>query len=455
MINKGRDLNAILETIRSRLEENNVPQAVHLLMELHPADRAEVFNRLSDEAQEQLLPHLDVPATADLLEELEDADVLEVIESMDMDRLADVLDEMEPDEAADLLGDLAPDQAFRALEQMEDADEVIPLLGYPDESAGGLMTTSYIALRPHTRAEQAIEFLRQVSPDADIPYYLFVVDRDRRLIGVVGLRDLIIAPPDTWMESIMDPEVIYVTTETDQEEAARVMARYDLTALPVVNEAGVLQGVITHDDIVDVMKDEATEDILHMGGVETGPISDKPYWSQRIIDVARSRFFWLLILFVAETLTVTVLRSFERQIKALVALSFFIPLLIGTGGNAGSQTVATVIRALALQEVKPADYLRVWWREFRTALMLGALVGAVAFLWAWYLGNDIKLAGVVGVTVWIICGWANSVAALIPLGAMAIGIDPTIVSGPMLATLIDSTGLLIYFSLATWMFSVF
>jgi len=434
--------------IRAALNTQRAEDALMILRDLHPADRADVFNLLQDEEQAQLLPLLNISDTADLLEELEEDDVLEAIGTLSTERLADVLDEMEPDEAADLLGDLPPDQATETLAQMEDAEEVIPLLGYPDETAGGLMTTNFIALRRHTTTEQAIQFIRQVSPDTDIPNNLYVVDREKRLIGVIELRDLVIAEPNSTMESFMDRDVIYVTSGIDQEEVARVMTRYDLTALPVVDESSHLLGVITHDDIVEVLENETTEDILHLGAIESGGIIDKPYWSQRITDVVRSRFFWLLILFIAETFTGTVLRHFEGELKTVVALSFFVPLLIGTGGNAGSQTVATVIRALALREIKTRDALRVWFREAQTGILLGMLIGLAAFGWALLWNVGWQLALTVGITVTTIVIWANTVASLIPILASRLGIDPTILSGPLMTTLIDGTGLIIYFSMA-------
>jgi magnesium transporter len=444
------NLEIILERIRSAIETRRISDAVSILLEIHPADQAEVFNRLNDEEQEVLLPLMDISSTADLLEEMEDQDVLDAVESLTPDRLADVLDEMEPDEAADLLGDLTPEQVSQALANMEDADEVIPLLGYPDETAGGLMTTSYIALRRHTTASQAIDFLRQISPETEVPYYLYVIDREKHLIGVVGLRELVISSPETTMDQIMDHEVIHVQAGMDQEDVARLMTRYDLAAVPVVDDQRRLVGAVTHDDIVDVLEAETTEDILHLGAVETGPVMDKPYWSQHIFDVVRSRFVWLLILFIAETFTGSVLRHYEGELQTVVALSFFVPLLIGTGGNAGSQTVATVIRALALREVRSRDVLRVWWREIRTGLLLGVLIGIVAYGRALLWGVHSPLALTVAITVATICLWANTVAALVPIIAGKIGIDPTIVSGPLMTTLIDGTGLIIYFSLAAW-----
>jgi magnesium transporter len=437
-----------LENIRAELAGARLSGAVHILLQLHPVDRAEIFNFLDEKEQEQLISALDIPTTADLLEELDDEPTLEAVESFSTDRLADVLDEMEPDEAADLLGDLSPEKVSAVLAQMEDADEVVPLLGYPDETAGGLMTTWYIALRRQTTAAQAIEFLRQVNPETEVPYYLYVADREKHLTGIVGLRSLVVAPADTRVETIMNPEVFSVQVGTDQEEVARIFSRYDLATLPVVDEQNRLIGVITADDIVEVMEEEATEDILRLGAIETGPLIDKPYWTQRISDVVRSRFVWLLVLFVAETFTGTVLRHYEVELQTVVALSFFIPLLIGTGGNAGSQTVATVIRALALHEVRTKDILRVWWREVRVGILLGLLIGVSGYFRSLLWGVDWHMAVTVGVTLAVICTWATTVASLVPVLANRVRIDPTLISGPLMTTLIDGTGLIIYFSLA-------
>ncbi len=437
-----------LAVIRQALESGRVNDAMLALVLLHPADRADAFSDLDDRQQAQLLPELDVSATADLLEELEDDDAADVAETLSAEFLADVLDEMDPDLAADVLGDLDPVYAAELLADMQDADEVIPLLKHPDESAGGLMTTDFITLRRRTTAAQAIEFLRQVHPEQSIPYYLYVTDRAGKLVGVAGLRQLILADPDTTVETLMDPDVRFVTTGEDQEDVARTMGRYNLLALPVVDNDGVLQGVITHDDILDVLEEETTEDVLRLAGVEPGPIIDKPYWSRGIFDVARSRFVWLLVLFAASTLTGTVLRHFEGELQAVVALTFFIPLIVGTGGNAGSQTVAGVIRALALEEISRRDALRVTWREGQTSLILGSLLAIAGFILVLLWGLGTTLAVVVGVTLLLVCIWANLVGSLVPIAADAIGVDPTVMSAPVISTLVDATGLLIYLSVA-------
>jgi magnesium transporter len=441
-------IEATLQSIREALEASRMDDALAALLRLRPPDRADAFSDLDDDSQAALLPRLDISATADLLEDLHDEAAAEVAETLPTHLLADVLDEMEPDQAADVLGDLAPERRAQALAEMDDAEDVVPLLGHPDETAGGLMTTAFIEVRRFTTAAQALGFLRQVGTEEGTPGTLYVVNRDGLLIGVVGLRELLLADPTTTMETIMQRDVIRVHAGADQEEAARLMIRYDLTALPVVDETGRLLGVISHDDVIDVLEEEATEDVLHLAAIESGPVVDKPYWSQRVGEVVRARFLWLLGLFVAETLTGTVLRHFSTELQAVVSLSFFIPLLIGTGGNAGSQTVTTVIRALALQEVHHSDALRVLARELRAALVLGALLGAVAFGRVLLWGLPAQMALVVAVTILAVCVWANTVGCLVPILAHAVGIDPTVMSAPLITTLVDATGLLIYFTVA-------
>ena len=442
------DIDSVLEQVREALTTEDWRRAVALVEALRPPDQADVFEELSLEDQDTLMQRLDPEDSADILEELEEQDAAEVAERLEPEDLTRILDAMEHDELADLLGDIAPERVTEALEQIEDAEDVLPLLIHPDESAGGLMTSAEVVLHIDISVDEALQHLRSVSPDTESIYYLFVVDDQVRLVGVVPLRQLVIADPSTRIEDILDTDVISVQAGIDQEEAARLMLRYDLLALPVVDEQNHLLGVITHDDLTDVLKDEATEDILRLGAIESGPVIDKPYWAQKITDVVRSRFVWLLILFGAATFTGTVLRHFQGELEQVVALSFFVPLLIGTGGNAGFQTVSTVIRALALREVRSRDMLRVWWREARAGLILGIMLGILGYIWAMVWGVDADIALTVGLTVSAICLWATTVAALIPIAAHALHIDPTVVSGPMMSTLIDGTGLIIYFTLA-------
>jgi magnesium transporter len=438
----------VRDRIRRLVEAGQLEEAALALTALHPADRAEAFATSDEDTRNALLPLLGTEATAELLAELPSHLAAETSEPMQTDELSTVLDRMDPDEAADLLGDLPPVRAALVLGEMDRAEDVLPLLHHEDESAGGLMTTAFVAVRRQMTAAEAIDFLRHISPETETPYYLYVIDRNGKLIGNIGLRDLIVAAPSSPVETFMDRDVVSVLAGTDQEEVARMFVRYDLAALPVVDPVGVLLGVITYDDIIDVLEEEATEDVLNMGGIEAGSISDRPYWSLSIGQVVRSRFVWLLALFVAETLTGTVLRHFETTLQAVVSLSFFIPLLIGTGGNAGSQTVASIIRALALDEVEPRDLISVVLRELGVGALLGVLLGAVAYGRVLFWGLDPSMALVVAVTILCICVWANTVGSLIPIAADVVGIDPAVISAPMITTLVDATGLLIYFTVA-------
>jgi len=438
-------VNEALARVRARLEANDLDGAVAIIKALRPPDQADVFGELHLEQQEDLLPRLDVGDAADILEELEDEDAAQLAQRLDVGTLAPILDEMEPDEAADLLGDLLPEHVTAALAQMTDPDEVRPLLLHPDETAGGLMTSEFLVLRRRMTAAEALTAVRRWAPEAETGPHLFVVDKEGRLCGVVSLLQLIKAPPTTLVADLMAPDVIHVRADADQEECARLMARYGVMALPVLDEFNHMMGVITVDDLVEVLEDEATEDIQRLGGAM--PL-DRPYLDTNVTRVAWKRLGWLLLLFVTETFTGSVLRHFQQELDAIVALAFFVPLLIGTGGNAGSQTTATITRALAVGEIRLRDAVRVFWHEVRAGLILGLLMAAVAFARALTWGVTTPLALAVATSIFTIVIWANGVGAILPLLAARVGIDPAIVSGPFMSTLVDATGLFIYFTVA-------
>lgn len=431
--------------LRHYLENENWDGAAAVIEALRPADQADLFGELELEQQETLLPQLDLEDAADILEELEEEEAAQLAQRLDVGTLAPILDEMEPDEAADLLGDLLPERATAALAQMTDPDEVRPLLLHPDETAGGLMTSEFLALRRRMTAAEALAAVRRWAPEADTAHYLFVVDQDGRLCGVVSLVQLIKAPPTALVVNLMDPDVIRVRTDADQEECAHLMARYDIIALPVVNEFDYLVGVITVDDLMEVLEDEATEDIQRLGGSQ--PL-DRPYLSVSPLVMARKRIGWLLLLFVTHTLTASVMRQFEDSLAAMVALSFFVPLLIGTGGNTGSQTITIIVRALAVGQLKLRDFLHAIWQEVATGLMMGVALSAIALGLALIWGIDTRLAITVAVAILAIVAWANIVGTILPFIAQLVGIDPAVGSAPALDTLVDATGLFIYFTIA-------
>ena len=436
----------VLTRVRAALEQDNVQDAAAIIESLHPADQAKVFSELDDEGQTALLPQLDPADSADILEKLDDYEAAELVSSLSTEDIISIIDEMEPDEAADLLGDIDPEQAQAVLAGMETPEDIQPLLLHADNSAGGLMTSEFLALRTRMTAAQAIQAIREWKPEADTAYYLFVVDDTQHLRGVINLRQLIVAAPSARIENIMDPEVISVLVGTDQEECARLMSRYDLLALPVVSTDNLLLGIITVDDVVDVLVDEATEDIQRLGG--TQPL-ERSYLESGVLTVARSRIGWLLILFLTASLTGTVMRYFEAQLQEVVALTFFIPLLIGTGGNAGSQTTTTIIRALGVGDIDLGDAMHSFWHELRVGVLLGIGMAIVAYIRAVTWGSSPALALSVSLAILGIVVWANGLGSTLPLLAARLGVDPAIVSGPAMSTLVDATGLFIYFTIAS------
>jgi magnesium transporter len=438
-------LDDILEKLRAALEKDDLGAAADVIEGLRPPDQADLFSELNDQTQVALLPELNPADSADILEKLHDQNAAELVSALPTDTLIRIVDEMEPDKAADLLGSIHPTQARAVLAGLEDPEEIRPLLLHPDDSAGGLMTSEFLALRRRMTAVEALQAIRDWKPEAETAYYLFVVDGLGRLCGVVSLRQLIVATSDTRIADIMDPEVISVRAGADQEECARLMSRYDLLALPVVDADGVLMGVVTIDDVMDVLEDEATEDFQRLGGAQ--PL-ERPYLDTGILTVTRKRIGWLLLLFVTETLTGSVLRHFEDELQSVVALSFFVPLLIGTGGNAGSQTTSTIIRALAVGQIDWGDALRALWHELRTGLVLGVAMAAIAYGRALTWGSSPVLAVTVSAAILTIVVWANGLGSILPLLAVRLRIDPAVVSGPVMSTLVDATGLFIYFTIA-------
>ncbi len=434
-----------LEEIRAALESGQIQDAIEALIKLHPVDRADAFSDLNDEDQAVILPQLDIPSTADLLEELEDEEAAYVANALPTELLADILDQMEPDEAADVLGDLPPDRAAEALAEMEEAEDVIPLLGHPDETAGGLMTTSYIAVRPRTTATQTIDFLRQVEPDEETPYYIYVINRENKLVGIVGMRELIISEPDAEIRTIMDEDVISATTSDDQEEVARLMARYDLAALPVVDSGGVLRGVITHDDVLDVLEDEATEDIYRLANV---PDPDLSINSPVSLSVRR-RLPWLYLSTLTALFASWVISIFQDLFEQVAVLAVFQSVVAGMGGTTATQSLAMIVRAIALGEITTREAWEPLIKQVLTGLIQGIAVGTVAGLgvWLWqgnpFLGLILGLALIGNMIIAVIVG------TLIPLFLKAVRLDPALASAVLVTAITDSAGFALFLGLAS------
>ncbi|HEY5638578.1 MAG TPA: magnesium transporter [Dehalococcoidia bacterium] len=432
-----QDTTADLARLQELLQGDDVQPAIDLLEGMHPADQADVFEALDEDDQPKMLALLSGEGIAHLLGHLEDEQRGAVVEEMPRATLARVLDASDHDVAVDILRTLPPAEAVMTLSQMSTAAEVTPLLAHEDESAGGLMTRGYIAVHRDMTTAEAIDFLRVSKPAAEEAYYLYVLDAANHLQGVVNLRQLIVSAPDTRLEDVMETEPIAVTAETDQEEAANLMQHYRLRSLPVVDEEGVLRGVITGDDIIDVIQEEATEDMYYMAGL---PGDDSLHASLQVS--ARRRIPWLLVNLVTSFMAGGIVALFEGTIEQAAALAVFMPIIAAQSGNAGIQTVTIVVRGIALREMEDDDA----WRALRKEIALGVirgvlfglLVGGAAYLWQgqWAWGAVVGGAMLLNMVI------AGLLGTVIPMTLRSLKLDPAIASGVLLASFTDILGFL-------------
>jgi magnesium transporter len=439
------------ETILAYLDQGRLDALRSIINEYHPADIADILDELPAKDGLTVFDLLSDQVASEVLDETGSLIRAELVEKVDDERLADLLDELPMDDAAEFLDDLPPETATKLIDLMEPevAQDVLEILSYENETAGRLMTRDVASLRRMWTAAEAIQYLRSLvlTDEAETVHYLYVVDREQRLIGVVPIRQLLLAQPEVTIESIMVPGAIYIEDSADQEELAELVSKYDFVAIPVVDKEGRLQGVVTVDDVLDIVEEEATEDIQRLGGSE--PL-EQPYFSVSIPQVVGKRLVWLLPLFVASVVTDAVVRSYDWLTVAFVSLTIFFPVVIGTAGNAGSQTVATIIRGIAVGEIRLADLGRALGREAAVGLILGLVLGVAGFARALLLNTDARVALVLALTLPLVVLWANTVATLVPLVAERVKIDPAVVSTPMITTIVDATGMLIYLTLAAY-----
>ncbi|MGB7094102.1 MAG: magnesium transporter [Anaerolineales bacterium] len=439
------NINVLLDEVREALTAEDWDRAVNLVEALRPPDQADIFEELSKDNQSELLPRLKSEDSADILEELRDEDAIEVAGRLQPDDLSRIVNEMEPDEAADLLGDMAPDKAAVTLSSIEDAEEIRPLLEHNDDTAGGLMTSVEVVLHKDISVQEAVAHLRVTIPETEIAYYLYVVDDEMRLVGVVSLLKIVVASPETCIVEIMNPEVISVFADAEQEVTARMMARYDLLALPVVDPNYHLLGVITHDDMVAVLEEEESEDIYRLGGVPNERVSTTVAPQTAL----RARLPWLVLNMGTALLSALVLSLFEETIAQLAVLAVFFPIVAGVSGSAGTQTLTVTVRGLALGEVNPRDGISTITREvligLANGIVLGTLIAVIALLWK---GSPI-LGLVVGISTFLNLIAAGFAGVLVPLGMSVIKLDPALASPVLVSTLTDTLGYLIYLTIAT------
>lgn len=441
----------LLPEIRELLRTNPA-ELNEITEELHPADLADMVTRLEDDEVPPFFSALPVDRAADVAEYLDETLRARLVTALDPDRAARIVGAMTPDDRADVLAELDPEPAAAILARiaLPQRREAQLLLQYDENTAGGLMTTQFVTLPQATRSDHALALVKTAALDKETIYSIYVTDRNGRLVGVVSLRELLAADPLLRLADIMYEQVVSVTPDVDQEEVARLISRYDILALPVVDDEEKLLGIVTVDDIIDVLVAESTEDVQKMGAVT--PL-DEPYFVAGFWSLMRKRVVWLIVLFLGELLTATALQHYELTFHTLFWLVVFIPLIISTGGNSGSQSATLVIRALATGEVQTRQIFRVFLREFGMGMALGVILGTIGLLRAvLYPGNadpePFKTALVVGLTIVAVVLNGCVIGATLPILLKKLGLDPALMSAPFIASLVDVAGIIIYFTIA-------
>ena len=432
------------DSIADLVQTGLVDQAVSRLLELHPADQADIFEDLDNDVVEPLFAALSTDQKAELLEYLQDDLRGDLAGDLSATELAPVLDQMDEDVAADIVQDLEPEQQEAVVSLLEEREEIKELLSYPEDSAAGRMSTEFVALRRRWTVDEAISFLRNEIEDADQTFYLYVVDDDERLIGVVGLRNLITASPDTPIAAIMTENFRSVEALEDQEVAAERMRHYNLLALPVVDEENRLLGVITADDVLDVQVQEATEDMLRMAGVGVEERAFSP-----VLESARRRIPWLSFNMAWAFAGAAIIGLFSGTLDKVAALAIFMPMIAGQAGNAGIQTATIVVRAISLDEVHPNDMLALLRKEWQLGAIKGTIFGGALMAVAWITQANVYFGLVAGAAMFLNMFVASTTGVVLPLTLRRLGIDPATIAGVFDTMLTDLFGFMIYLGLAT------
>ena len=442
------DIKMEFEALEEMLSERRYRELKDALAEMNEVDIAQFILDQPAEKAVLLFRMLPKEIAADVFSNLE-SDVQEtIINSITDFELREIMDDLFVDDAVDMLEELPSNMVKRVLKNTapEDRKLLNQFLRYPDDSAGSIMTAEFIDLKETMTVEDAIKRIRRIGEDAEMIYTCYVTDSRRHLIGVVTVKDLLLAQDDDAVVDLMDDDVMKVSTHTDQEEVARMFSKYDLLALPVVDNENRLVGIVTIDDAVDVLEEEATEDIQKMAGQLP---SEKPYLRMGIFETVKKRLPWLMVLMISATVSGKILQNFEAAFVAIPMLVTCIPMLMDTGGNAGAQTSASIIRGLALKEVQTRDILKVIWREVRISVVLGVCLAAVNYVRLMIMFPHHYLESlVVSITAVVAICLANLMAGILPILATKIHLDPALVATPIITTVADALALISYFMIA-------
>ncbi|MFQ5454607.1 MAG: magnesium transporter [Nitrospirota bacterium] len=440
----------VLDTIKRFLRKGIINKISNMINKMHPADIAKVIRHLSLPQERRTVFELikDLPVKANVISEIDPSSIEDILNEMSSHEIVMIFKEIPSDDVADILGYLPEDKSTEILQLMkvEDSQDVEVLLKYHEETAGGIMTTEFFALHEETTAGEATKRL-QTDIDAEMVFYIYVTDNEGKLVGVVSLRQLLLISPDTALRKFMTTNVISVVVDTDQEEVARQVARYNILAIPVVDKDNILKGIITVDDVIDVIREEATEDMLKMAG--TG--EETLMLEASTFIAARYRLPWLLTNLIGGIFTAGLLWLFRLTIREVIAIVSFIPVINSMAGNIGLQSSTIIVRGLATGGIESIDIYKVFLKELKVGALMGMICGTIVGIVAYIWHGNIMLGVVVGSSMFIAVGVAATMGTLVPLFFKRFDIDPAISSGPFVTTVNDITGIILYLSLATYL----
>ena len=435
--------------ISEALRQNKILEVKHILMETNPIDIASILENLSRENTLKAFRILSKNSASEVFSYLSSEKQQEIIESASDDELATIINEMFLDDTVDLIEEMPAGVVAKILKNTstEQRKLINQFLKYPEDSAGSVMTVEYVSLKNDMNIREALERIRVKGIKNETVNDCFVIDKERKLVGIIPIRELIINKEDVRLEDIMSCHFEKVQVDTDREVVAGLFRKYDLSTMPVVDMENRLVGIITIDDIVDVIDQENTEDLQKMAAMEP---SDKEYLKDSVFSLAKHRILWLLILMISATATGSIIRKYEATLQSVVILAAFIPMLMDTGGNAGSQSSTLIIRGLALGEIKTNDVWKILWKEFRVSIIVGIVLAGVNFLRILYFDKiGIKMTFVVCSSLFATVVIAKVVGGILPVAAKKLNLDPAIMASPLITTIVDACALVIYFSMAT------
>ena len=439
----------MFERIMKLIEEKKYSKIKELLVNVNEFDIAEILDDLPPKQIVKIFRLLPKDIGADVFSYLESDTAALIISSLSDSEAVEIINDMYADDAADLFEEMPANVVKKLLNKVdsETRHNINQLLKYPENSAGSLMTVEYLDFKEYITIKDAIKKIKREYDEAETINTCYVTDKKKKLIGLVSLKDLVINDEDTPVSDIMIEDFMFVNTLTDQEEVAKMFQDYDLTSVPVVDSENKLVGIITIDDVIDIIEEETTEDIERMAGITP---TEKSYLKLSIFDLFKSRIPWLFVLMISATLTGKIIERYEAALSSYIILTAFIPMLMNTGGNAGGQSSATIIRALSLGDIEYRDTLKVVFKEFRTAILAGLALAIVNFgklMLIDKVGFDIAM--VISLSLFVTVCAAKSIGSLLPIVAKKLGFDPTVMAGPFITTLVDAISLFVYFSIAT------